>query len=183
MEWHKALLWAGLDGFDHDHWARKLVLSGTGLPGSPPLFQWVAWQAVFCWGGSNKACHGVTPVHACWQPPMPPPPPHKPPPPPPSLSRQPAPFIAEALMSFHIGLDFDSYHGRPLLVSDRLNDSIYLIKYRDGSGMLRMRSGFSRREWGMCAFGIGGFFLSFTSQTYYKHKCTTLIREKKSFPM
>lgn len=92
---------------------------------------------------------------------MPPPPPHKPPPPPPSLSHQPAPFIAEALTSFHIRPDFDSYHGRPLLVSDRLNDSIYLIKYRDGRGMLRMRSGFGRGEWSMGVFGVGGLFFSF----------------------
>lgn len=74
MEWHKASLWAGPDGFDRDHRARKLVLSGRRLTRSPPLFQCVAWQPAFCWWGSNKAWHGVTPVHACWQPPTPPPP-------------------------------------------------------------------------------------------------------------
>lgn len=146
MEWHKASPWAGPDGFDRDHRARKLVLSGRGLTGSPPLFQCVAWQPAFCWWGPNKAWRGVTPVHACWQPPMPPPP-HITPPPAPCLSHQTAPFITEAPVSLHIGPDFDSYHGGPLLVSDRLNDSIYPIKCEDGRSMLGMGLGFGRGEW------------------------------------
>ena len=72
MEWHKALLLPGPDWFDHDHRARKLVLSGRRLTRSPPLFQCVAWQLAFCWWRPNKVWHGVTPVHACWKPPTPP---------------------------------------------------------------------------------------------------------------
>lgn len=77
---------------------------------------------------------------------------HLPPPslPPPCLSHQPAPFLAEAHTSLCIGPDFDSYHGRPLLVSDGLNDSIYLIKYRSCRGMLRMGLGSGKGEWSVC---------------------------------
>lgn len=41
-------------------------------------------------------------------------------------------------MSLHIGPSFGCYRGRRLLVSDGLNDSIYLIKYSGGRGMLGM---------------------------------------------
>lgn len=41
-------------------------------------------------------------------------------------------------MSLHIGPSFGCYRGRRLLVSDGLNDSIYLIKYSSGRGMLGM---------------------------------------------
>lgn len=94
MEWHKASLRAGPDGFDRDQRAGKLVLRGRRLTRSPPLFQCVAWQPGFRWWGPNKAWHGVTSVHACWQPPTPAPPksPSRPPLlPPPCLSRQPFP--------------------------------------------------------------------------------------------
>lgn len=91
MEWHKASLWAVPDGFDRDHWARKLVLSSRRLTRKPPLFQCAAWQPTFCWWGPNKGWHGVTPVHACWQPPNANPLPCEPPPLPPYLSHQPAP--------------------------------------------------------------------------------------------
>lgn len=50
MEWHKASLWAGLDRFDRDHWARRLVLSNRHT-GNPPPFQRTAWHAAFCWCG------------------------------------------------------------------------------------------------------------------------------------
>lgn len=89
MEWHKALLWAGPDGFDRDHRARKLALSGRRLPGSPPPFQCVSWQPAFCWLGPNRAWHWVTPQLGCWQPPPPPPPLSFPPP---CLSFQPPPL-------------------------------------------------------------------------------------------
>lgn len=49
-----------------------------------------------------------------------------------------SPFITEAWMSLHIGSTFGCYHGRRLLVSDGLNDSIYLIKYSSEGGMLGM---------------------------------------------
>lgn len=132
MEWHKASLWAWPDGFDHDQRARKLVLSGSRLTRSSPLFQWMPWQPVFCWWGPNKAWRGVTSVHACWQPPTPPRSSQ------PSLSSSAAlfkssggpPFFAEAHTSLHVGPNFDSNHWRPLLVSDGLNDSIYPIKCR-----------------------------------------------------
>lgn len=145
MEWHKALLRAGPDGFDRDQRAGKLVLRGRRLTRSPPLFQCMAWQPAFRWWGPNKAWHGVTPVHACWQPPLPAPPettpqqPHDP-----RYNHLPAwaiscsPFITEACMSLCIGHSFGYYHGRWLLVSDGLNDSIYLIKYSSGRGMLGM---------------------------------------------
>lgn len=79
MEWHKASSRAGPDGFDREQRGRKLVLRGRRLTRSPPLFQCVAWQPAFCWWGPNKAWHGVTPVHACWQPPTPAPPETPPP--------------------------------------------------------------------------------------------------------
>lgn len=126
MEWHKASLWAGPDGFDRVHRARKLVLSGIRLTRSPPLFQCAAWQTAFRWWRPNKAWRGVTLVQACWQPPTPPPPhTHTTP-----LEPSGGPFIKEAHASLHIGPNFDSYHGRPLLMSDGLNDSIHPIKYR-----------------------------------------------------
>lgn len=74
MEWHKASLRAGADGFDRDQPGGKLVLRGRSLTRSPPLFQCVAWQPAFRWWGPNKTWQGVTPVHACWQPPTPAPP-------------------------------------------------------------------------------------------------------------
>lgn len=49
-----------------------------------------------------------------------------------------SPFITEACTSLHIGPSFGCYRGRWLLVSDGLNDSIYLIKYSSGRGMLGM---------------------------------------------
>lgn len=83
MEWHKASLRAGPDGFDRDQRGGKLVLRGRRLTRSPPLFQCVAWQPAFRWWGPNKAWRGVTSVHACWQPPTPAPPKKKPSRPPP----------------------------------------------------------------------------------------------------
>lgn len=154
MEWHKASLWAVADGFDREHWARKLVLSSRRLTRRTPLFQCAAWQPTFCWWGPNKGWHGVTPVHACWQPPNANPLPREPPPQPPCLGHQPAPFMAEAHTSLHIEPKFDCYHGRPLLVSDGLNDSIYLIKYRGGRGMLRMGLGSDREGWSVCVCGV-----------------------------
>lgn len=155
MEWHKASLRAGPDGFDRDQWAGKLVLRGRRLTRSPPLFQCVAWQPAFVWWGPNKAWHRVTSVHACWQPPTPAPPkaPSRPPPlPPPCSSLQPPPpLTAEARMSLHIGPGFGCYGGRRLLVSDGLNDSIYLIKYSSGRGMLRMGLVSDGGRGGVCA--------------------------------
>lgn len=167
MEWHKASLWAGPDGFDRDHPARKLVLRGRRLTRSPPLFQCVAWQPAFCWWGPNKAWRGVTPVHACWQPPKPPPPLKT------LASTTPlepsgGPFIKEAHTSLHIGPNFDSYHGRPLLVSDGLNDSICPIKYK---GCWYARNGTGLWQRGVecvCVSVVGGgvFFFFFQKKQY-----------------
>ena len=97
-----------------------------------------------------------------------------PPPPPPCLSHQPAPFIAEAHPSLRIGPDFDSYHGRPLLVSDGLNDSIYLIKYRSCGGMLRMGLGSDKGEWSVCVCVLrSGVF-------QWRKKCNYLLRRKQN---
>lgn len=49
-----------------------------------------------------------------------------------------SPFITEPCMSLHIGPTFGCYRCRRLLLSDGLNDSIYLIKYSSRGGMLGM---------------------------------------------
>lgn len=165
MEWHKASLRAGPDGFDHDHRARKLVLSSRRRTRSPPLFQCVAWQSAFHWWGPNKAWRRVTLVHACWQPPTPPPP-HNLPPPPPCLRHQAAPssrrpihlstleqtltLIMEGHCSCQMGL---------MTQSIRSNTG-------DGSGMLGMGLGFGRREWSVClGRGVCGILSFFSKET------------------
>lgn len=157
MEWHKASLRAGADGFDRDQPGGMLVLRGRSLTRSPPPFQCVAWQPAFRWWGPNKTWQGVTPVHACWQPPTPAPPETTPLPsttPATTTFRLLLPFITEAWTSLHVEPSLGCYCGRRLLVSDGLNDSIYLIKYSSGRGMLGMGLvSEKKRGWRVCICG------------------------------
>lgn len=64
------------------------------------------------------------------------------------------PFITEAWTSLHVEPSLGCYSGRRLLVSDGLNDSIYLIKYSSGRGMLGMGLvSEKRRGWRACICG------------------------------